>query len=331
MNIKLKPFFILGFLFVLVFVSCGRNNPDGEYIDVSLSFGGEVTVNIEPLGKAGTPTNDLYGINVYYDKNKDGNINTAYGYGLFDNIPDMTISLLSGYKYKFECTLVKDGKTKLQSSNVGKYEAPFGQLLENKFTLGTTAVMGGIKSGSSRLKGESSDTETPKLDRYYGEITNYVPSKGGRVTINLVRTVFGAKFVVTGLVNDGTLTASCAKDGFSDSEKYWSLTTTENFEGNTIIYTFPDVYACWQNKDSYTLNGTVSIKYDSNRGDWWDISKHQTVTWKRNTLTTVTISVSPDFSGGTFTFNEEQMDSDNVIDLGINGDGLIDVNVDPNV
>lgn len=312
-------------LLAICLLSCEKDPSSQveEYIDVALSFGGEVTVTTEPLGKAGTPTNDLYGINVYYDKNKDGNINTAYGYGLFDNIPDMTISLLSGYKYKFECTLVKDGKTKLQSSNVGKYEAPFGQLLENKFTLGTTTVMSGIKSGSSRLKGESSNTETPKLDRYYGETTDYVPSKGGRVTINLIRTVFGAKFIVTGLVNDGTLTASCGN--------YWSLTTTENVEGNTIIYTFPDVFACWQNKDSYTLNGTVSIKYDSNRGDWWDISKQQTVTWKRNTLTTVTISVSPDLSGGTFTFNEEEMGSDNVIDLGINGDGLIDVNVDPNV
>ena len=119
---KQKVFILLCFLAICL-LSCEKDPSSQveEYIDVALSFGGEVTVTTEPLGKAGTPTNDLYGINVYYDKNKDGNINTAYGYGLFDNIPDMTISLLSGYKYKFECTLVKDGKTKLQSSNVGKY------------------------------------------------------------------------------------------------------------------------------------------------------------------------------------------------------------------
>ena len=47
----------------------------GETIVVSMGFGGDISVSQEPLStKAGTPTNDLYGINVYYDVNKDGDI-----------------------------------------------------------------------------------------------------------------------------------------------------------------------------------------------------------------------------------------------------------------
>lgn len=303
-----------------------------ETVLVSVGFGGEITVSNEPLStKAGTPTNDLYGINVYYDVNKDGNINTNYAYGLFDNIGDMTIPLLSGHKYKFECTLVKEGKTRLESSNIGKYEAPFGQILENKFVLGTNTTMDGIKDGASRLKGETNNTQTPKLDRYYGETTDYVPTTGGTVIINLIRTSFGAKFVVTGLVNDGTLEAFCAKDTNSSSEKYWTITTSDNVEGSTIIYTFPDVYNCWLNKENYSLNGTVSISYGSDRGHDWDISKTQTVTWKRNTLTTVTINVSPDLSGANISIIEEDMGEDNIINIGINGDGVIDTNVEPTV
>lgn len=310
--------------------SCGKEMPDSkpkqdtEYITVSLSVGGEITVDNELLSKAGTPTNDLYGINVYYDVNKDGNITTAYAYGLFDNIGDMTIALLSGHKYKFECTLVKDGKTKLESSNVGKYEAPFGQILQNKFILGTSTVMTGIKSGASRMKGASSNTNVPKLDRYYGETTDYEPTVGGKVTIELIRTVFGAKFIVTGLANEGTLTASCGD--------YWSLTTTENVEGDVIMYTFNKVYECWLNKDSFAAdNEIVKMTYDSDRGSLWDITKERTVAFKRNVLTTVTISVSPDLSGGTFNLSEEELGEDNYIDLGINGDGVIDTDVEPNV
>lgn len=291
-------FLLLG-VFAFLLSSCNKEIPKEETretITVSLGFSGDISVSNEPLTK-GTPTNDLYGINVYYDVNKDGNIGTAYAYGLFDNTEDMTIPLLSGHKYKFECTMVRNGKTLLESSNIGKYEAPFGQILENQFIIGTT-TMNGIKVGSAWMKGDAANTETPKLDRYYGETTNYVPTVDGTATINLLRTVFGAKFIVTGLVNDGTLTAYCAKDANTSSEKYWTLTTTENIEGTPIIYTFPDVYGCWASQQTYTLDGVASIYYDSNRGEGWDISKTQTITWKRNTLTTVTINVAPDTSQG---------------------------------
>ena len=78
------------------------------------------TVEESPLSKSAgeeTESTDLYGINVYYDKERDGNINDVYGYGLFDNIADMNISLLTGYKYKFVCSLVKDGKNEVAYNN----------------------------------------------------------------------------------------------------------------------------------------------------------------------------------------------------------------------
>lgn len=325
-------FLLLG-VFAFLLSSCNKEIPKDEeqttYV-VSLNFVGDISVTDEPLTK-GTATNDLYGINVYYDGTEANNISDIYAYGLFDNIGDMTIPLLSGHKYKFECTLVKNGKTKLESSNVGKYEAPFGQILQNQFIVGSNTVMSGIKVGKSRMKGDATDTETPKLDRYYGETTNYVPTVGGSVVINLLRTVFGAKFIITGLVNDGTLTASCSKDANTSSEKYWTLTTTENVEGSAIIYTFPDVYGCWANQQTYTLGGVVSTSYDSNRGAIWDISATNNVTWKRNVLTTVTINMSPDQSGGGIVITEEAMGTDNEINVGINGDGVIDTDVEPKI
>ena len=141
------------FLFALVAfaIGCSKNagtdepqTPDQpseqpEMVTVSFAVKGDITINEEPLPlsrAAGveTESTDLYGINIYYDKDKDGKINDVYGYGLFDNVADMTVSLLTGYKYKFICSLVKDGKKKILNAKATKsssyssyagYGAPF--------------------------------------------------------------------------------------------------------------------------------------------------------------------------------------------------------------
>lgn len=120
------------FLFALVAFAIGCSKDAGtdepqtpdqpleqpEMVTVSFAVQGDVTIEEDPLPMsraAGeeTESTDLYGINIYYDKDKDGLINDIYGYGLFDNVADMTVSLLTGYKYKFICSLVKDGKSKI--------------------------------------------------------------------------------------------------------------------------------------------------------------------------------------------------------------------------
>ena len=94
----------------------GEQTEQPEYVTVSFAMKGEVTVDERPLSRAAgveTESRDLYGISIYYDKEQDGEINDPYGYGLFDNVEDMVASLLTGYKYKFVCSLVKDGKDKI--------------------------------------------------------------------------------------------------------------------------------------------------------------------------------------------------------------------------
>lgn len=46
-------------------------------------------------------------------------------------------------------------------------------------------------------------------------------------------------------------------------------------------------------------------------------------------MTTVNIQVNPDLSGANFNVTEEELEEDNVIDMGINTDGLIDIIVNP--
>lgn len=83
-------------------------------LTVSLNLAGDFSVDVtqDPLTRAAS-TDDTYALNVYYDKEGDGTVNDIYAYGLFDNVADMTITLLSNHKYDIYCSLIKDAKTYL--------------------------------------------------------------------------------------------------------------------------------------------------------------------------------------------------------------------------
>ena len=79
---------------------------DQETYTVSFDLGGEfISTSETPLSRTEVIPKKIYGINVYYKKDSEQNYQN-YAYGLFDNIEDMTISLIGGYKYKFECSMM---------------------------------------------------------------------------------------------------------------------------------------------------------------------------------------------------------------------------------
>ena len=330
-------------LLVLMTAACSKENPsnpntpseDLVYYDVVLNLGGEISVDDEPLTR-GTATNDIYGINVYVDEDMDGKIDEHYAYGLFDNKQDMTIPLLSGYKYKFECSLIKNAKNTLYygqafNQSYSGFSYPFqnpsttSTMVGNKFILGTT-YLNGITGSDAHIAGTTPTSsnaaeKSPGINRFYGVLKEYIPTPNGVATINLKRMVFGVKLIING-VQEGSTTISGL---WGDLNKR----VTEDYEGSAVIYTVPSIADCWANVDEYSFKKTISFKYDSNRGDEWDLSNSLEVTFKRNTLTIITINVSPDLASGDISLTEEEMGEDNVIDLEINTDGVIDTPVDP--
>ena len=326
---KLKHCYWL-LLLMLIVTACSEDDsasptPPVEKYTVSLALGGEISVTDEPMTR-GTTTNHIYGINVYYDKQGDGKTDDLYGYGLFDNIEDMTIELLSSRKYKFVCSLVKDGKNTLfygqkGGSSYSGYNYPFylynnsgyPALLENKFILGTSKYFDSLGSGYTKLANNNT-SDYASVNRFYGELADYTPTQGGVATIYLKRVVFGAKFIITG-IQDGT---------FKVDSDFWDFSVTEDYESEEKIFTFKNVYDCWKNETPYDAD--IKFTFTSTTGSRNDISSTKTVTFKRNTLTTITINVSPT-SG--FTINEEDWGEDNLIDLEINTDGVIDTPVVP--
>lgn len=340
-------FLVIAFLGTGCFETTDCQNEEKE-ITVALNLKGDFSVDVtqDPITKASS--NDAYGINVYYDKESDGVTNDVYAYGLFDNVPAMTITLLSGHKYRFACCLVKDAKNVLYygqafGNGFAGYAYPFQRngsfsgsgstQVGNQFIInGNNEYLSGIGEGPVHLKSTSTPTTSnttahAHVNRFYGETDQYVPVANGTVDIYLKRVVFGAKFVVTG-VQEGSVVVECGN--------FFNQTYTSDASGTETLYTFEGPYTCWKYEEdhpseTYSSTFNMSITFTSDRGGTlWNLSKSQSVTFKRNVMTTVYINLTPDLSGALFLINEEPMGDDNDINIGIDGNSLIDINVNPN-
>lgn len=313
----------------------GPDPADGREMTVRLNLDGDFDIDLQqdPLTRAGS-TNDAYGINVYYDKEGDGIQDDRYAYGVFDNTADMTITLLSNHKYKVVCTLVKDAKNTLYFGQAfgnaySGYAYPFqtgasgSTLVGNKFIIGTSDILSGMSSGNAHIAATTSPsagnaTPNASVNRFYGETSDYEPVPNGTINVYLKRVVFGAKFVISG-VKEGRLKVTCGD--------FFDKTYSADNEGSPAIYSFTDIYTCWQKETPLTAE--ISFTYTSNRGTLWDITQSQTIQFRRNVMTTVNVRLTPDLSGGLFELEEEPLDEENIIDMGINTDGLIDIIVNP--
>lgn len=328
----MKKIYLLALLATFL-ISCSKQEDipeeDVQQETYVISFGmGNFETNVET--RTGEPKT-VYGINVYYDKEKDGVQNDHYAYGLFDNMNSNSITLIGGYKYKFVCSLVRDADDHLyygpySSNNFSGYAQPFqlsnssSTAVQNQFIIGSSVpYLSGLESGyaviqSSASSGYSNSGKYPSLERYYGEYANYVPIANDRVIIPLKRTYFGNKLIVTGVVN-GSVNVTC-KIG---SDNVWSKSgLTEDYQSSGSIYSYNNVYQCWNEENN--LTATVSYTYNSNRGDWWNLSGSKNITFKRNVMTTITINLTPDLSGGSIGITEEPLGDDNLITLkGDNG------------
>lgn len=255
---------------------------------VSFGFAGEIT-NIEDSPLTRAESGNMYGIQVY-SMPTNGTEYKPYAYGIFDNVSGITIKLLEGYKYKFACTMVVDGKNKIKSYTSG-YGNPFwlyngsngsSPLIENKFISGNYYIYG-IAQGSSALTVDSKAYDRPNADRYYGEVSDYSPVESSSVSINMKRVSFGAKIIADGLT-EGSLNISL--------EKAPSMTIAFPNTSVQDIFTFANTYPygmAWT-QDGYTEKASMTISWTKADGAVVPLVT-QDITFTRNKLTTITVKV----------------------------------------
>ena len=288
---------ILALLVCVGIAACDKNSdvvPDEpETYTVKLGWAGEILdVSYEPLTRA--TNDDLYGIQVYslpksvepeydYDWN-------PYAYGLFDDPSNITITLASGYKYRFVATMVKDGKNRIYSHDE-YYHEPFRAnyfiKVENKFKYDANYQIHYLAYGLTALE-VSKSYYRPNVERFYGELTNYIPGESNtNAKIDMKRTSFGAKFVAEGkLAVDGKLEIQI------DEAPKMELALTSGADKISDIFTFYQVKKAWQEED-YTEDIPVNFKWIRADGTEAPMGTH-TITFKRNKTTIVKFNIEKD-------------------------------------
>ena len=319
-----------------------------ETYTISFNLGGEfISTSETPLSRTEVTPKKIYGINVYYKKDATDTWYDKYAYGLFDNIQDMTISLISGYKYKFECTMIQNDNDMIYHDKNGYYGRPFVSgssyngnyngstaQLTNKFNVSTTdyQCLDYIEYGTTDVCTESNFVRSnyPKTDRFYGELTDYIPTKDGVANIDLKRTAFGLKFIVTPPVDGKLYINSITINNESNSiNSNVEVSAGENVLETSFMCTFYALYKCWQAED-YTKDLTIQLKWERANGATQTFSK--TITVKRNVMTTVNVNVNGSTTDSSLGVKEDDtpMGNENV-DMNFNGGDLNDNEVNPNV
>ena len=287
---------ILALLACVGIVACDKGAdvvPDEpETYTVQLGWAGEILdVSYEPMATRAA-TNDLYGIQVY-SKAKSASSSTdwaPYAYGLFDDPGNITITLQSSHKYKFVATMVKDGKNRVcKDKNDEEYYNPFFAKLDNKFYYDATVEKSSLSRGGTDLIEGNSDKyyRRPNIERFYGELSDYIPGGNSNAKIDMKRTSFGAKFVVGGkLAVDGKLEIQ-----LEDAPKM-ELALTAGADEISDIFTFYMVEDAWAEND-YTDDVNVAFKWIRADGTESPMGTHK-ITFKRNTTTVVEFNIDKD-------------------------------------
>ncbi len=339
-NLTILTSAILALLACVGFVACSNNAEEipaePEFYTVQLGMGGEILkLNEEPLASR-TESNDLYGIQVY-SKSGENSSWAPYAYGLFDDTNSISIKLLNGAKYKFVATMVKDGKDKLNHSDQ-MYLGPFSNftttsnytILTNDFEYRSDRSCKNLGDGSTYLSNPKEIFYRPNTDRYYGELTDYVPdTENAKATIQMKRTAFGAKFIAEGeLSNSGTLEVQ-----ITDAPKM-TLELTESDDVLFDIFTFKEVAAAWAAKGDYTETVNVAINWISPENVVMPLGTHE-VTFKRNTTTVVTVNIEQqsETAGIGFGFDSSEQGNpaeDGENDVTVGGGSSTDTDVEVN-
>ena len=286
------------FYAMMLFVSLSCSNDDldgGEGIEgmeytVKIGFEGEISISESPLLKSSV--SDLYGVQVYVKDNSSGDYK-PYAYGLFDDPSLMDVKLIGGNVYKFESTMVEDGKNRIYHSSSSGYFQPFSAIkssyapLNNKFVYSSSDFMRWLSWGMSELDdGKLGDSyRRPNTVRFYGVHSDYKPSDKNIVTINMKKVCFGAKFVMEGLTEGKVVIDIEDAPQMEIVHPAVSIQDTFTFEGGSSD-------GRWIN-DDYSESVPVSISWHKSDGSVKPVSSGN-INFKRNKLTTITVKLSGD-------------------------------------
>lgn len=237
-------------------------------IEVPIIFSGDIQQSEDIMTRAANSTNDLLGIQIYRRTAGSTGSWTAFAYGLYDHLDNLSVYLQMGYEYKAVATLVKKGKEVLYDGGNGDYgnKHPFyysnrvcNVRASNKLAIETNYSMSYLANVRTTLAGSSSDVSSyPQVDRLYGEVEGIIPTDNTSINLALKRVSFGLSCSVNGL-EEGTLSVKVKKS----DKTFFDLTDVGNgYSTPTNFYTFTNMISgAYEHLNSYYETLTVSVTH----------------------------------------------------------------------
>lgn len=291
-----KLFYAIIAVTAFLAVACDKTESvktEPEVFEVKIGLSGAITSEITELTKS-LPEGMAIGIDVWACPEAATSY-SPYAYGVF-NTDDITIQLISGYKYKF--TARYGDKSKAQAcfykivrtsgaNNAGSYGD-----IDNCFHFASDTFLGDF-SWQNGLE----------TDLFYGETIGYIPTTNGVVSIDLVRVSFGLSITANN-INSGSVVVSISNMNGR------SITLSDpdySFNSVFVMNYFAKSYA--QESYSESLDVTA-VLIDANNASI--PLGTATISVMRNKLTKVLIDASTPRQGNGIVLNysDEEMTDD---------------------
>jgi len=280
---------LLAFSIILLMISCKNEiELQGILINVKLnpSF---ITLNENtdvPMNVKGNKVKSLvdtnqiiYAIQIYEN-------DSAYYYGLFDNVDSMKLAVRTGKNYRFKIATYKAGTgsgLKLDVLNNIKYfYLPNKILLGNKFIKGN--VLNNINLISSIKLNTSTNKDYPEIDVFYCEKTVVVEKGLVNIDFNLLRMGFGVTYNVDRLKN-GKLFISMGNDTTTLTSLDSTASSIRLF--NVIDNNFSTVF---KNANSYSDSILIKVQWISSTGT--TLNTQAKYKFTRNYMKTINIQLN---------------------------------------
>lgn len=312
-----KVLFAISTLAAMVAVSCNKESvpaetasEEPEVYEVKIGMGGAITFE-QPVDTKATKEDILIGIDVWSCP-ENGSTYSHYAHGLY-NVEDITVKLVSGYKYKFAARIAFD----YDDGEPGdKIWGPFatsanGSKITNQFSYQTSDPF------------TSLDCYSGAIDLFYGEVDNFIPSSGCSVSIDMERMSYGLGITLTNF-SEGYVTISLM------TGRNNPITFTIEYPATTY-YTNYALYGCIKSYSvpTYYEEPTISASLTDSNNVTVPLGSAK-IKVMSNKLTKVKINASAPKTNAAFSFQypEQPVADDGFENYEIGGDEVIDTPVE---
>jgi len=305
-------------------------SPDSTWVSLG------ITLEEEPLTKASS-LNDLYAVQVYQMVPVDRTTtlgdkyiaNLSYAYGYFDDLSKAVFKMSKSYTYAVIVAYIPNGKNVLYKYSDGHYGNPCssiyfkdGSLNEIIYPTDGSEYMYMIQFGSSQAKDNKewglSNTLWNSIERYQGFVEKFDPKESSTVNVDLYRRMIGFRITVSdfekgsvSIKGDGiTYTIDAPTSGTTATKEF--IIETPNMP---VLPEFPpyDYYAYgtedeateeYKEKCRYQREegwDSLYILYTDSSGDTITLYANDCFTYIRNTMYTLSFSLSDAIRNGGIT------------------------------